>query len=159
MNLRQAIEQLENEILSGFEIFGQTLLKEAILLQHLERIQKCLPTAIAEAEDIVSRHDEILAHAYRLAEEIVANAEHRREQLLNQSGILQQAEKQADDIRGIAQQERHEILQQAMTEADRMRVEMDRYADRILGNLEQRLSQSLDVIQTARDRIGPESES
>ena len=158
MNLRQAIEQLENEILSGFEIFGQTLLKESVLLQHLERIQQYLPDAIAEAEDIVTRHDEILNHAYNLAEEIVANAEHRREQLLLQSGILQQAEKQADDIRALAQQERQEILQQAITEASRVRLEMDRYADNLLGDLEQRLGQSLEVIQDAREHIAPDLE-
>ncbi|WP_017324486.1 hypothetical protein [Synechococcus sp. PCC 7336] len=159
MNLRKAIDQLEETILSGLHIplTRQTLLDEEVMLERLDDIRVNLPQAIAEAEEIVKRQNEIVAQAHRYADEIIAAAQFKREQMLNHTGIVQQAEKQASEIRSYAQHEREELLRHAMGEADQMRSEMDRYADRMLQELEERLSQTLHVIQNGRVQLNSQA--
>ena len=157
MNLRQALEQLEEAILSGLNIplTRLSLLEEEALLEKLDEIRLSLPQVISESEALVKRRDEIVTQAHRYAEEIVQAAEYKREQLLHETGIVHQAQKQAEEIRGIAQQERQELLQNTMSEANRMKADMDNYAATVLGDLEERLQQSLDVIQDSRKKLQP----
>ncbi|MGK7907765.1 MAG: hypothetical protein AB4040_11130 [Synechococcus sp.] len=148
MDVRQALEQLEDTVISALHLpFSRmAVLDEEGLLDKLDELRLSLPQVIAESEAIVKRRDEIVAQAHRYAEEIVQAAEYKREQLLLESGIVHEAQQQAEEIRGIAQQERQDMLQNTMEEANRMKLEMENYSASVLQELEDRLTRSLDVI-------------
>lgn len=155
MHLRKSIDKLEELILSGTRVplTGQTLVDEAALLEQLDEIRVNLPKVVAEAEALIQQRDSTIAQARQYARDVVASAERRAAQLLHNSGILQQAEQQADQIRDRAQHERQELIRQAMGEAQQIRSEVDRYADQVLQDLEQRLSQSLVQIRNGREHL------
>lgn len=159
MNLRQSLDRLEELLLSSpsIPLLRYYILAEDLIVDQLDEIRVNLPEEITEAESIVAHREEIIGQAHRYAQEIVAGAQLRAEQILNESRIIQIAEQQAQQIRQQAQQERNQILQQSMQEADHIRNEMDRYADHVLHDLEHRLGQTLAIIQTSRHQIAAQN--
>lgn len=153
-NVQDAIEQLEEEILTSPKLFwSRTLVKEEALVDHLDQIRLNLPRAFAEAEEVLQRREEILEEASRYADELVAAAQRRAQQLLDESAITRQAETRASQILYRTQQEQEAMRQKARHEVTQLQQEADRYVDRVLQDLEQRLMESLQVVRQGRQQV------
>ena len=151
---------------------------EEALLAQLDLIRESLPTAFEDAEKIVRQREEILLAAEEYAQEIMETAERRADQLLDEMGIIQQAELEASQIRELVQQECEVIQEQTLAEIERMRLQAqqeleqmrqlalvecediqngaDDYADAVLTNIEQQLTDMLRVIRNGRQQLQPE---
>ncbi len=157
---------------------GRTLVDEEQLLEQLDIVRLNLPIAFQEAEIIVRHKDEILQEAELYAEEIIESAEERAGQILNEIGLVQQAKMEADrlrqqvqldceaiqkatiteieQIRYQAQQELEQMRARAIAECDEIQNGADDYADHVLGNIEQQLSDMLQVIRNGRRHLDVE---
>jgi cell division septum initiation protein DivIVA len=157
---------------------GRTLVDEEQLLEQLDIVRLNLPIALQEAEIIVRHKDEILQEAELYAEEIIEAAEERAGQILNEIGLVQQAKMEADrlrqqvhldceaiqkatiteieQIRYQAQQELEQMRARAIAECDEIQNGADDYADHVLGNIEQQLSDMLQVIRNGRRHLDVE---
>jgi len=138
------------------------------LLEKLDLLRLKLPVAFRQAEAIVSQKEEILLQAEQDAEEVIDAAEVRAAQILNEMGIIRQAEREADLIRqqiqqefDAAQAEINQMRYQAQQELKEMRLHAiaeckdiqqgaDDYADGVLKNIEQQLNDMLRVIHNGR---------
>jgi cell division septum initiation protein DivIVA len=160
---------------------GRTLVDEEQLLEQLDIVRLNLPIAFQEAEIIVRHKDEILQEAELYAEEIIEAAEERSGQILNEIGLVQQAKTEADrlrqqvqldceaiqkatiteieQIRYQAQQEMEQMRARAIAECDEIQNGADDYADHVLGNIEQQLSDMLQVIRNGRRHLETEQPS
>lgn len=180
IDIQQELNRIEEILFESFHIpFTQrTLVDEEALLAQLDLIRESLPNAFEEAEKIVRQRDEILLAAEEYAQEIMETAERRADQLLDEMGIIQQAELEASQIRQLVQTECETIQEQTLAEIERMRLQAqqeleqmrqlalvecediqngaDDYADAVLINIEQQLSDMLRVIRNGRQQLQPE---
>lgn len=153
----------------------RTVVDEEVLLAQLDLVRENLPTAFEDAEKIVRQREEILLQAEEYAQEIMETAERRADQILDEMGIIQQAELEANQIRKRVQQECEAIQEQTLAEIERMRLQAqqeleqmrqmalaecediqngaDDYADAVLTSIEQQLTDMLRVIRNGRQQL------
>jgi len=183
IDIQRELNHLEELILDSprLLISRWTLVDEEQFLGQLDLVRLGLPEAFHEAEEIVRHKDEILAQADQYAREIIANAERQAAQIMNEMGILRQAELQAQQLRQKVQQECEAVQRQAVAEIEEMRRQAhkeleemqqrvlaecegiqagaDEYADRVLGDMERQLAEMLRVIRNGRQQLQPPSSS
>ncbi|WP_202796251.1 MULTISPECIES: hypothetical protein [Kamptonema] len=153
----------------------RTLVDEEQLLDQLDLVRLNLPIAFQEAELIIRHKDELVQEAELYAQEIIAAAEQRASELLNEMGLIQQAKVEADQlrqqvqldceaiqqatiaeieqIRYQAQQELEEMRARAIAECEEIQNGADDYADHALDNIEQQLTEMLRVIRNGRQQL------
>ncbi len=177
VDLEQELNQVEEIVLSSprIPLIGRTLVDEEQLLEKLDLVRLKLPAALGQAEEIIRQKDEIILQAEEYAEEIIDAAEARAAQIVNEMGIIRQAEREADlirqqvqqeydaaeaeieSMRRQAQQEVEQVRQRAIRECEEIQQGADQYADSVLKNIEQQLSDMLRVIRNGRKELQPET--
>jgi cell division septum initiation protein DivIVA len=181
IDIQQELNKLEELILGSPRVpfSGRTMVDEDQLLDQLDAIRLNLPPAFRQAVDILQRRNAIIAEAERYAEDLVAAAEQQATQMLDELGIVRQAEQMAQQIKSQAQQDCDNLRSQVMTDIEQLQLqaqrewesmrqealaeqamiqeESDAYADRVLGQVEQQLSQMLRIIQNGRSHLQPEA--
>ena len=181
IDIQQELNKIEELILGSPRVpfSGRTMIDEDQLLDQLDAIRLNLPPAFRQAVDILQRRNAIISEAERYAEDLVAAAEQQAAQMLDELGIVRQAEQMAQQIKGQAQQECDSLRSQVMTDIEQLRLqaqrewesmrqealseqamiqqESDAYADQVLGQVEQQLSQMLRIIQNGRSHLQPEA--
>lgn len=183
IDIQRELNRLEEMILDSprVPLTRRTMVDEEQLLDQLDLIRLNLPSAFQEA-DIIARHkDEILQEAEEYAQEILEAAERRATQLLNEMGIIQQAQAEADQLRQQVQIDCDTLQQQTLSEVEQIRYQVqqeidqmrsrsisecqeiqrgaDEYADHVLGTIEQQLSDMLRVIHNGRQQLQIQSEN
>lgn len=177
VDIQRELNRLEEMILDSprLPVWGRTMVDEEKLIEQLDLIRLSLPEAFHEAENVTRHKEEIFMQAEQYAQEIIETAERRAAQLLNESGIVRQAEMQAQQIRQRVQQECESIREQTISEIDRMRRQAqqeledmqrmaiaeceeiqagaDEYADRTLQDMELQLAEMLRIIRNGRQQI------
>jgi cell division septum initiation protein DivIVA len=177
VDIEQKLNQVEEIILASprIPLIGRTLVDEEQLLDQLDLVRLRLPAAFEHAEKIVRQKEEIVLQAEEYAEEIIDAAEARAAQIMNEMGIIRQAEQEADLIRQQlqqeyaaaqaeiermrrqAQQELEQMRQRAIADCEEIQQGADAYADSVLKNIEQQLTDMLRVIHNGRNQLQPES--
>ncbi|MFQ3679979.1 MAG: hypothetical protein SNJ60_05675 [Pseudanabaenaceae cyanobacterium] len=174
--LHRELDRLEEMLLdSGPRIMGRTVIDEERVCQQIDRVRLSIPPAIAKAEELLQMRQEILEDAERYAEQIEAAAKARAERLLEESGIVRQAEQEAERLRRAVHQECEELRQQTLEEVNQMRRQTqkeidalrqrvaaesddiqrgaDEYSDRSLATLEMQLIEMLKIVQNGRKEL------
>jgi hypothetical protein len=178
VDLQRELNRLEEIILDSprIPLSRRTLIDEDQMLEQLDLVRLNLPTAFQEAAELVVHKEEILQEQY--AQEIIAAAEQRAAHILNDMGLVRQAETEAMQIRQQVQQECDTIQQQTLADIDQMRRraqqeldEMQRraldeceeiqsgaddYADRVLRDMEQQLTEMMRVVRNGLQQLHPE---
>ncbi|MFW6359611.1 MAG: DivIVA domain-containing protein [Chroococcales cyanobacterium] len=156
-------------------LVGRTIIDEDQLLDQLDLVRINLPEAFAQALEILRQRDEILQQAQEYGEDLIAAAERSAAQILDETRIIQQAELQARRIREQVKRECEELQEQTLSEVEQMRLESlqeldqlrqlalaecediqegaDDYADSVLVNIEQQLTDMLRVIRNGREKL------
>lgn len=177
IDIQRELNRLEEMILDSprIPLTRRTLVDEEQLLDQLDLIRLNLPSAFQESDIIVRHKDEILQEAEEYAQEIIAAAEQRAAQILNEMGLVQQARTEADQLRQQVQLECETLQQQTLTEIEQIRYRVqqeieemrsrtvaeceeiqngaDDYADHVLGSIEQQLDEMMRVIRNGRQQL------
>ena len=177
VDIQQELNRLEEIVLSSLRIplTGRTLVDEDKLLEQLDFVRLSLPTVFQEALDILAQKDEILLEAEEYGQQVVDVAQAKRAQILAESDIVRQAQREADQLRRQVQQDCEAMMQETLTEIERKRracqqelEEMrqtaiaqaqeiedgaDKYADNVLGNIEQDIQEMLTIITNGRKQL------
>ncbi|MEB3336244.1 MAG: hypothetical protein VKJ46_02200 [Leptolyngbyaceae bacterium] len=181
VDVQRELDRLEEMLLDSprIPLSRRTLVDEEQLLDQLDLVRLSLPTAFQEAEEIARHKEEIFHQAEQYAQEIIAAAERRAAQILDELGIIRQAELEARQIRQQVQQECEAVQAKTMAEIERMQRQAqqelqemrrktlaeceqvqngaDEYADHALRDIEQQLTDMLRVIRNGRQQLQPES--
>ncbi|MGF1493977.1 MAG: ATP synthase F0 subunit B [Microcoleaceae cyanobacterium] len=177
VDVQRELNRLEEMILDSprIPLTRRTLIDEEQMLDQLDLIRLNLPSAFQEADIIVRHKDEILQEAEEYAQEILEAAEHRATQILNELGIIQQAQAEANQIRQQVQVDCESLQQQTLSEIDQVRYQAqqeidemrshtlaecqeiqngaDDYADHVLDNIELQLNEMLRVNRNGREHL------
>ncbi|MEP0902682.1 hypothetical protein [Nodosilinea sp. FACHB-13] len=183
IDIQQELNKLEELILASPRVpfSGRTLVDEDQLLDQLDAIRLNLPPAFRQAVQILQQRNSLLAESERYAQELIAAAEQQAAQILDELGIVRQAEQMAQQLKAQAQQdcdslrtqvmgdieqmqiqaqrEWESLRQKALDEQDMIQQEADGYADQVLSSVEQQLSQMLRIIQNGRSHLQPPKET
>jgi len=177
VDIQQELNRLEEMILSSLRIplTGRTLVDEEKLLEQLDFIRISLPSVFQEAVEILEHKEEILLEAEEYGQQVVEVAQAKRAQILAESDIIRQAEREAEQLRRrmqqecegmiqetrseierqrrTCQQELEEMRQTAITQAQEIEDGADTYADNVLENIEQDLKEMLRIITNGRQQL------
>lgn len=177
IDIQRELNRLEELILDSprIPLSRRTLIDEEQLLEQLDLIRLSLPEAFHQAEEIIRHKEEIFLQSEQYAQEIIETAERRAAQILNESGILRQAEAEAQQIRRQVQEECEDLREQTLADIERLQrqahqefEEMQRlaiaeceeiqagaddYADRVLRDMEAQLAEMLRVIRNGRQQL------
>lgn len=181
VDIQRELNRLEEMILDSprIPLSRRTLIDEEQLLEQLDLVRLSLPEAFHEAEEITRQKDELLLNAEQYAQEMLEAAEQRAAQIMNEMGILRQAELEAQQIRQRVQQECELAKEQTIAEIERMRRQAqkdmeemqrmaiaeceeiqagaDEYADRVLKEMEFQLNEMLRVVRNGRHQLQPDA--
>jgi F0F1-type ATP synthase membrane subunit b/b' len=181
VDIQQELNQLEEIILDSprIPLTGKTLISEEDVLDQIDLIRLKVPSAFQEAQRVLANRDEILREAEDYGRQIIAASEQRANELLDELGIVRQAELEAQQIRQRVQQDCEDLRDQVMAEAELLRSQArqdfdnlqrqalterdeiqrgaDDYADRVLGDMEKQLGDASRIIRNGRQQINSES--
>ncbi|MCW6035820.1 hypothetical protein K4A83_05970 [Spirulina subsalsa FACHB-351] len=176
-DVQAELNRLEELILDNPRIpfTRKTVVDEEQLLDQLDLIRMNLPRAFEEAVEVLRQKEEILLQAEEYAQDIIEAAQVRAAQLLDEMGIIRQAEMEAAQIRQQVAQECEELQRQTLGEIEQMRMQAmqeleqmrqvvidecediqdgaDDYADAVLTRIEQQLTDMLRVIRNGRHQL------
>ena len=177
VDIQQELNHIEDIVLNSLRIplTGRTLIDEDKLLEQLDFVRISLPIVFQEALEILAQKNEILLEAEEYGQQVVDVAQAKRAQILAESDIVRQAQREADQLRRQVQQDCEAMMQETMTEIERKRracqqelEEMrqtaiaqaeeiedgaDKYADNVLGNIEQDIQEMLKIITNGRKQL------
>ncbi len=178
LDLQRQLQRLEEIIvLDGLKLplTRRTVVDEEQLLAQLLRVERSIPEAVQEAEEILLTRDEILARANAYAQELIKSAEQQAAKIADEIRIVQQAEREAQQLRQQVKEETETLRQQNFTEIERIRRQAqqeleemrqvtlaecqqiqagaDTYAERVLTDLERQMGELLRVIHNGRQHI------
>jgi hypothetical protein len=117
-----------------------------LLLDILDQAITRLPEDLRNARWLLKERDEFLARTQREADEILAAAAGQAERMVQRSEVLRAAEAKA-----------RRIVEQARTEAARVRNECDDYCDQRLAKLETVLERTMTVVAAGRLKLRPDN--
>jgi F0F1-type ATP synthase membrane subunit b/b' len=181
VDIQRELDKLEEIVLGSprVPLTRRTMVDEDQLIYQLDLVRLNLPSAFQEAVEIVRHKEEILQEAEQYAQEIIETAERRAAQILDEMNLRRQADLEVQQLRQRVQQECEAAQEQTLAEIDRVRRQAqleieearqlaiaesediqagaDAYADRVLRDMEQRLSDMLRVIRNGRHQLKPES--
>lgn len=165
-NLQRELNSLEDTVLEGIKVplTDLVMVDKEVLLELIKSMKKNLPTALAISIEVLQHQQSIIQKAKNQAQEIVSSAQNEAERILNESAILRQTELQANKIRSEAEQECEQLRQATYTEIEQWREtaaqeyqsiqrDADNYANSVLGDLEVKLSQMLNIVQNGRQHL------
>ena len=182
-DIQQELNQLEEMIIDSPRIVLSPwrIVDEDEILDQLDLVRLNLPKAFAQALEVLRQKEEILMDAEDYAQDIIETAERRATEILNELGIIQQAEREASQIRQqvqreceqlqrstlseveqmrrTAQQELEELRRLTLAECDDIQYGADEYADAVLNRIENQLSQMLTIISNGRNQLKEDTPS
>jgi cell division septum initiation protein DivIVA len=176
-DIQRELDRLEEMILDAprIPLTRRTMIDEEQLLDQLDLVRVSLPEAFQEAQEIVRQKDEIFLQAEQYAQEIIEAAERRAAQIMNESGVMRQADLEAQQLRQRVQQECDAVQQQTIAEIERTRLQAqqdleemrrmameeceeiqigaDSYADRVLRDMESHVSDIMRIVRNGRQQL------
>ncbi|MGB2924721.1 MAG: hypothetical protein WBB82_05435 [Limnothrix sp.] len=182
LDVQQQLAQLEDIIFDSphIPLTGITLVEEEKLLDQLDIVRASLPEVIEKAMEVLQQKAQLIAEAEEYAEEIMAAAERRAAQVLDEMTLIRQAEQTAEQMRQEAEQECQsikqtltaevedsrrqayeevkEVREQAIAESAEIQHGADQYANQVLSGLEGQLQQMLTVVRNGRQQLQPSAD-
>lgn len=142
MEILEIIDELEETVDSGMNIFGYSILKKEEMLSIVDEIRLKLPDEIKQAKWVKEERQRILAEAQTEAENIINNAKGRALALVDEHEIAKAAKEKADEMIAIAK----------ATDND-LRIKAIKYADGLLEKVEESSVLVLEEVRESRRQI------
>lgn len=127
----------------------------------IDRIYASLPSEVQEARAFLRRREELQMEAQQKAEKIVIDAQNEANRLLSESDVLRAVQKEAEKIKEQVIADCEEIKRKALDDAENVRIQAadeairiregaEVYAEQVLTNIEQDLTQLQQVVKNGQ---------
>jgi hypothetical protein len=138
------IDRIENLLVSGVRVpmTSKVMLNEEDLFDLLDQLRETLPQEFQQAQQVLSHQAEILQEARNSAEKILQATKEKARAYLQESELLRQAQKAADDTRRTVEDE-----------TKKQRFETDKYSEQVLADLEEKVNHALSLVQAGRQNL------
>lgn len=144
--IEQAIDEIYNyvEECKPSKLYpNKVVVERGELYDLLDELRLCAPEEIKRYQKIINNRDGILNEAQKRAEDMVTQAQQQTAQLLDQSEIVQTAYQRAEDIMKQAAEEAQKILEEAQVESEQMRRASLAYTNDLLAEAQRHVEESL----------------
>lgn len=141
LHLIQRLENVLNES-RRLPMTASLLVDEDRIFNIIDQMRVAVPEKIKQAERIIAEQDRYKARAEEEAQRIRDLAEQEAMDMVNRDAVVRNAHIQAENI-----------IDRANQDADKMRLDADTYAARVLAQLEQDMVRSLRVVQNGLNRL------
>jgi hypothetical protein len=136
-DLRQSVEQAR-----AMPMSSSCVINRAEVLSLVDRLEQSITQALSESTRVGAERDEIIRRATDEAEQIVAQAESRRDDLVSDSEVFRLASSKAE-----------RMVEEATEEAQMLRRDADDYVEGRLAALETSLQSTLEAVSRGRSRL------
>ena len=143
-NAMALIDRLEQLVVNSIHIpmTAKVLVDEEDLFELLDYLREYLPQELQQAQNIIQNQANILQEARDTAERMVHKTKERTRHFLQEHELVKQAQKMADETR-----------RKAETETEKQRYDADKYAEQVLGELEQKINRALTRVKSGRTQL------
>lgn len=144
MKTEKLLEDLENLIANSGHIpmTSKRIIEEEDVMRILDSISESLPLELEESRRIMNEKDKIMADAQRQADTLIAQAKDYIAKLTEESELVKQAQDQANQIIGLANQSSEELKSSSIT-----------YAGDVLKYVENNLEKTLESLRQNRESL------
>ena len=119
---------------------GKILIDKEEILDFIQEMRLSYPDEVKEAKWVKEERQKILNEAESRADSMLKTAEAKMIQMVDESEIVRQAQEKADML-----------MEEATTQASKLRTDSDQYADDVLGDVERRLEMLLKKVNDDRN--------
>ena len=122
MAIRDVLEELENLVADAAHVplSGKCMIDENDLVHLVEELRNTLPTALTQAENIMTERDAIIGKARSEAEQIIKNANEDAERRVSNSIIEREARDKARAIMDETEAKSRAMMEEASAKANAM---------------------------------------
>lgn len=119
-DIQQQLAELQELIYDSFRIplTAWSVIDEDRILDQIDIVSDSIPEAIQRALAIIEREETIMAHAEEYAQRIVNTAQQEAQRITDETGIIQKAQQEAEQIRYQVQQEYETRQRQTQQECE-----------------------------------------
>lgn len=144
MDIIHLIERLEQTLNESrrLPLTANLLIDEDRIFHIIDQMRTTIPEEIRQAQRVMAEKDRVLAQAKEEAERIRDLARQEAMELVNRDAVVINAKKRADAI-----------VERAHIDAEDVRQGADKYALRILTQLEQDMTRSLSVVRNGVSKL------
>ncbi len=167
MDIDYLIDRIEALIQTGKRVplSNKVMVDEQECYALIDQMRAIIPEEIKAAKRVLKERDNILDEANESANHLVKQAEHDREMMIDERGLLDEAERQRDQIVNEANQEAFEIRHQAqnmyeesVAQTQEMREGANQYAMQVLQELDGLLDKHLSVVRNGLQNFAQQSQ-
>lgn len=144
--IEQAIDEIYNyvEECKPSKLYpNKVVVERGELYDLLDELRLCAPEEIKRYQKIINNRDGILNEAQKRAEDMVVQAQQQTAQLLDQNEIVQTAYQRAEDMMKQAAEEAQKLLEEAQLESEQMRRASLAYTNDLLAEAQRHVEESL----------------
>ena len=117
---------------------GRVMVEEEEFLALVDQLRVAVPSEIRQAQRIIKEREQIVGEAQEEASKILATARSRAEYIVSQQGVLNEARQKSE-----------QLLKQVEAEHKRSLGEIDVYALRQFGLVEEAMRRGLEIVRQA----------
>ncbi len=148
MDVEFLIERLERYILEESpKLFGVRAVNEDEVRTHLTQLRAAIPDEIPQAREIVAQRDALLNAAHQEAQQVLAAARTKAEQMVTEHRLVQEARQQAEII-----------AKRAKRDAVVLRSDADEYVFNALSQLQAELNRLLHIVDNGLQKLEADRE-
>jgi vacuolar-type H+-ATPase subunit H len=132
------LDRLEDAIRSGWHMPGTSrcMVDENELQEIIESVRESIPVEVRQAQEVTRNREEILGEARAEVERLIAQAQARAFEMMQEQALYKTAEKEA-----------RRIIEEANQQANEVRARADEYALNSLLQLETQLNMTLNTVR------------
>jgi cell division septum initiation protein DivIVA len=144
MDLQYLIDRLEAMVTGAkrMPITGKLMLDEQELADLIDQMRTVLPEEVRAARKILRERDSIISDAQQQADDTLKNAHEQAEMLLDEQGLLAEAQARANQYLEAVERDAQERIQGA-----------DEYARQVLSQLKEQLNRHLRTIDKGLEAL------
>ncbi len=164
-NIYNLLGKLEEALDKGFPLLSSmVVVKRDVVETLLDNVYASLPTEVQDARMLLRRRDEIQHDAQQRAEQIIRDAQNEAQRLVNESYIVQKAQRErqqlleqvvadCENMKRKAVEEAEGIRVQARDEVLRTKEGVTVFAGQILTNIEQNINQMQQLVKSSQVQL------
>ena len=145
MDVQQKLDALAElvENARAMPMSASCVVNRGEVLELIGDIRATLPTALADAEGLLARQEDLVAEGRRESDRIIDAAYAEQGRLVSEAEVFRQAQIEAE-----------RVVHEAEQAARRMQSEVDDYVDARLANFEVVLQKTLATVARGREKLG-----
>lgn len=145
----EIVDKIEELATSGrkFPMSKKALVDPDQLIKLVEQLRMAIPQDFSRAQEVLRKREDLLSQGLDEARRIRASAETELRSRVEDTNVLKEAQKRADQMMAEADQKAKRFLEVAEAEAKRRTEAADQYSQEVLYQLEQDVASVLTTIR------------